>query len=127
MTTNYDDALERAFRAAGEEFDLVWYVAETEDRGKFLHLPPDGEPWLITRPNEYCDLSLEDRTVILKIHGAIDRLRPERDGFVITEDHYIDYLTRTDVSTLMPVTLGRSRATATSCSSATACGTGTCG
>ena len=44
MTTNYDDALERAFRAAGEAFDLVWYVAETEDRGKFLHLPPDGEP-----------------------------------------------------------------------------------
>ena len=37
MTTNYDDALERAFRAAGEAFDLVWYVAETEDRGKFLH------------------------------------------------------------------------------------------
>ena len=52
MTTNYDDALERAFRAAGEAFDLVWYVAETEDRGKFPHLPPDGEPRLITRPNE---------------------------------------------------------------------------
>jgi SIR2-like domain len=106
MTTNYDDALERAFRAAGEAFDLVWYVAETEDRGKFLHLPPDGEPRLITRPNEYQDLSLEDRTVILKIHGAIDRVRPDRDSYVITEDHYIDYLTRTDVSTLMPVTLG---------------------
>ena len=47
MTTNYDDALERAFRAAGEAFDLVWYVAEGEHRGKFLHLPPDGEPRLI--------------------------------------------------------------------------------
>jgi len=106
MTTNYDDALERAFRAAGEDFDLVWYVAETEHRGKFLHLPPDGEPRLISRPNEYDGLSLEERTVILKIHGAIDRRRPERDSYVITEDHYIDYLTRTDVSTLVPVTLG---------------------
>jgi hypothetical protein len=106
MTTNYDDALERAFRAAGEDFDLVWYVAETEHRGKFLHLPPDGEPRLISQPNEYDGVSLADRTVILKIHGAIDRLRPERDSYVITEDHYIDYLTRTDVSTLMPVTLG---------------------
>ena len=105
MTTNYDDALERAFRAAGEAFDLVWYVAEAENRGKFLHLPPDGEPRLIARPNEYDELSLEERTVILKIHGAIDRLQPERDSFVITEDHYIDYLTRTDMSTLMPVTL----------------------
>jgi len=106
MTTNYDDALERAFRAAGEEFDLVWYVAESEHRGKFLHVPPDGEPRLIARPNEYHHLSLEDRTVILKIHGAISRSRPEHDSYVITEDHYIDYLTRTDVSTLMPVTLG---------------------
>jgi hypothetical protein len=106
MTTNYDDALERAFRAAGEDFDLVWYIAEAEHRGKFLHLPPGGEPRLISRPNEYDGLSLEERTVILKIHGAIDRLRPERDSYVITEDHYIDYLTRTDVSTLVPVTLG---------------------
>jgi hypothetical protein len=106
MTTNYDDALERAFRAAGEDFDLVWYNAEAEHRGKFLHLPPDGEPRLISRPNEYDGLSLQERTVILKIHGAIDRRRPERDSYVITEDHYIDYLTRTDVSTLMPVTLG---------------------
>jgi SIR2-like domain len=106
MTTNYDDALERAFRAAGEDFDLVWYIAEAEHRGKFLHLPPDGEPRLISRPNEYDGLSLEERTVILKIHGAIDRRRPERDSYVITEDHYIDYLTRTDVSTLVPVTLG---------------------
>jgi hypothetical protein len=106
MTTNYDDALERAFRAAGEEFDLVWYVADSEHRGKFLHVPPGGEPRLIARPNEYDDLSLEDRTVILKIHGAIDRGHPEHDSYVITEDHYIDYLTRTDVSTLMPVTLG---------------------
>jgi SIR2-like domain len=106
MTTNYDDALERAFRAAGEDFDLVWYIAEAEHRGKFLHLPPDGEPRLISRPNEYDGLSLQERTVILKIHGAIDRRRPERDSYVITEDHYIDYLTRTDVSTLVPVTLG---------------------
>ena len=63
--------------------------------------------------------------MILKIHGAIDRLRPERDSYVITEDNYIDYLTRTDVSTLMPVTLG-APAPATSCSGQ-ACATGTCG
>jgi SIR2-like domain len=30
---------------------------------------------------------------------------PERDSFVITEDHYIDYLTRTNLSNLVPVTL----------------------
>jgi hypothetical protein len=105
LTTNYDDALERAFRAAGEEFDLVSYIAEGPHRGKFLHVPPDGATRLIERPNEYNALSLSKRTVILKIHGAIDRLDPERDSYVITEDHYIDYLTRTDISNLVPAAL----------------------
>ena len=38
--------------------------------------------------------------MILKIHGAVDRKEEasERDSFVITEDHYIDYLTKTDLS-----------------------------
>jgi hypothetical protein len=106
VTTNYDDALERTFRAAGEEFDVVSYVADGEHRGKFLHRPPEGEPRLIETPNEYAELALDVRTVILKIHGAVDRVDSEwGDSYVITEDHYIDYLTRTDISGLLPVTL----------------------
>ena len=60
---------------------------------------------MIDIPNQYLDLSLDNRTVILKIHGAIDRLDSEHDSFVITEDHYIDFLTRTDISNLLPITL----------------------
>jgi hypothetical protein len=105
VTTNYDDLMERAFREKGEAFDLVYYVAEGGERGKFLHLPPDGEARLIERPNEYDDLTLDQRSVVLKIHGAVDRASGERDSFVITEDHYIDYLTRTDISSLVPVML----------------------
>ena len=107
VTTNYDDALERAFREANEPYDLVSYVADKprEHRGKFMHCGPDLEPRTIERPNEYTDLSLEERTVILKIHGAIDRTDPERDNYVITEDHYIEYLTRTDIAQLVPVVL----------------------
>ncbi|MFQ5858478.1 MAG: SIR2 family protein [Anaerolineae bacterium] len=105
VTTNYDDVMERAFRAAGEPFDLVCYIAEGEERGKFLHTPPDGETRLIERPNEYRELALDQRPVILKIHGAVDRAAEEQDSFVITEDHYIDYLTRTDISNLIPATL----------------------
>ena len=45
--------------------------------------------------------------MILKIHGAVDRVDSEwGDSYVITEDHYIDYLTRTDIAGLLPVTLG---------------------
>ncbi len=106
VTTNYDDVLERAFRDCSEPFDLVTYIAAGENRGKFLHLPPDASrAVLIERPNEYQALSFEQRTVILKIHGAVDRLTPDGDSFVITEDDYIDYLTRTDISNLVPVTL----------------------
>src|SRR5262249_36278692 len=72
---------------------------------------PDGKVNLINTPNEYCALPIEvpslnlKRPVILKIHGAVDRGDPEGDSYVITEDHYIDYLTRTDISSLMPSAL----------------------
>ncbi len=105
VTTNYDDVLERAFAAAGEPLDVVTYVAEGDSRGKFLHRTPEGDVRLIEKPNEYLGLSLDTRTVLMKIHGAIDRANPERDSYVITEDHYIDYLTRTDISSLVPATL----------------------
>jgi hypothetical protein len=105
VTTNYDDALERAFDEAGEEYDLVSYIADGDDRGKFFHRPPEADAIVIERPNEYGALSLEARTVILKVHGAVDRVDRDRDSYVITEDNYIDYLTRTDLSTLVPVTL----------------------
>jgi hypothetical protein len=110
VTTNYDDALERAFREAGEPFDLVCYLAEGEHRGKFAHWPPEGAPILIEIPNQYSQLpprENRERTVILKIHGAVDRSGPEAewDSFVITEDHYIDYLTRTELENLVPVHL----------------------
>jgi hypothetical protein len=105
VTTNYDDMLERSFRTAGEPFDLVGYVSEGEQRGKFLHWLPSGEVIVIDRPNEYRGLSLGERSIILKIHGAVDRGNPERDSYVITEDHYIDYLTHTDISNLVPVTV----------------------
>ncbi len=103
ITTNYDDALERAFREAGEEFDLVWYEAKRRDSelwGRFLHRAPDGSTVPITQPGEYDALSLEERTVILKLHGAIDRTRRDEtlDSYVITEDNYIDYLVQGDLS-----------------------------
>lgn len=105
VTTNFDDALERAFRDKGEPFDLVAYIAEGEQRGKFVHWTPDGEAILIERPNEYRGIVPDQRTVILKIHGAVDRVRSEWDSFVVTEDHYIDFLARTDISNLLPVTI----------------------
>jgi SIR2-like domain len=110
VTTNYDDALEQAFDKAGERYHLVWYVAEGEEgeRGKFMHRPPGGKPILIADPSEYVDVSTDECSVILKIHGAVDRLWPDsdRDSYVITEDDYIEYLTGgVTIASLVPVEL----------------------
>jgi len=104
VTTNYDDSLERAFAEEGEPYDLVTYIAEGRDRGLFRHIPAEGEPTVIRVPNEYARLRLDQRAVIAKIHGAVDRIHGA-DSFVITEDHYIDYITRADIADLFPVTL----------------------
>jgi DNA-binding SARP family transcriptional activator len=107
VTTSYDLALEEAFLAAGEEFDVVSYIASGRDRGRFCHVPPDGPARTIELPNTYAtELSLERRTVILKLHGGLDR-DPSREweSFVVTEDDYIDYLAQHDVGAAIPVAL----------------------
>jgi DNA-binding SARP family transcriptional activator len=107
VTTSYDLALEAAFLEAGEEFDVVSYIAAGRERGKFCHIRPDGTGRVVDLPNTYAtELSLEERTVILKLHGQVDR-GPEREweSFVITEDDYIDYLSQSDVAAAVPVGL----------------------
>ena len=107
VTTNYDLALERAFEEACEELDIVSYVATGTHRGRFWHRPPGESPRPIDVPNTYAtELSLERRTILLKLHGAVDPL-PEREweSFVITEDDYIDYLGRSELSSVVPVAL----------------------
>ncbi len=107
VTTSYDVALEAAFLEAGEEFDVVSYVASGANRGKFCHIRPDGSGRFVDLPNTYAtELSLEQRTVILKLHGQVDcgPLR-EWESFVVTEDDYIDYLAKTDVAAAVPVSL----------------------
>jgi len=105
VTTNYDDVLESAFKTAGELFDLVTYVAEGDHSGKFVHRLSNGKMRPIDKPNKDLSLSLDQRSVILKIHGAVDRVKREQDSYVITEDHYIDYLVHEDVLRQIPLKL----------------------
>ena len=59
VTTSYDLALEAAFLDAGEEFDVVSYIAAGPQRGKFCHLRPDGTGRVVDLPNTYAtELSL---------------------------------------------------------------------
>jgi hypothetical protein len=107
VTTSYDLALEQALLDAGEEFDVVSYVASGRDRGRFCHRDPSGATHVIELPNTYAtELSLERRTVVLKLHGGVDRESTrEQESFVVTEDDYIAYLARGDVGGAIPVAL----------------------
>ena len=111
VTTNYDDALEQAFAAAGERCDVVWYERpvgpECSGRARCVHRTHEGATHHIERANEYAGLSLDDRSVILKVHGAVDRAAATalQDSYVISEDHYIEYLSDTRLNDLFPVTL----------------------
>ena len=104
MTTNYDDLLERAFDAAGEPYDVLIYMDRS---GFFLHRAPDGSETLIERANEYPHIPLDDarnlkRSLIVKLHGTVDRRSDENDSYVITEDDYIEYLAERKDSELLP-------------------------
>ncbi|WP_442785773.1 SIR2 family protein [Leptolyngbya sp. Heron Island J] len=43
VTTNYDDLLERAFLDAQQPFDVVFYIADGLEKGKFKHKPYQGD------------------------------------------------------------------------------------
>jgi len=107
VTTNYDTALERAFSEAGEPFDVAVYAAST---GRFVHVPWHGTAEVIAEPNRYHAFPIGDdlelsRTLIVKMYGAVEARTPHvggDDGFVITEDHYIDYLSGSPMEEIVP-------------------------
>jgi hypothetical protein len=110
LTTHYDDALERAFEDADEPYDLAVYMASGADKGRFVHVPFDAEPKVVSVANRYSAFPIDrfgelERTVIVKVHGAVDGARGPyrwRDNYVITEDHFIDYLSQSSVESVVP-------------------------
>jgi hypothetical protein len=113
VTGNYDSGLERAFEEANEPFDYAVYLAST---GWFVHIPwgeHASEPVATTilEPRKYVGFPIDDdgqleRTIIVKIHGGVDGHEGPvawRDNFVITEDHYIDYLPTHNIQDYLPI------------------------
>ena len=106
ITTGYDRTLERAFAEVDEEVDVVTYLALGRDRGKFLHVRPDGSARVIDEPNIEIGLTTQERTIVLKIHGGSEETPGrERGSYVVSEDDYIDYLANSQPSALLPVGL----------------------
>jgi hypothetical protein len=104
VTTNYDDLLERAYQMEKQPYDLFTYVATGKEIGKFMHTPFGEAPAIVSNPRRFTKAILEERPVIVKIHGTVAASAAD-DSFVITEDHYIDFLQRTDIAKLIPLSL----------------------
>jgi hypothetical protein len=113
ITANYDMALERAFEDVNEPFDYAVYLA---DSGWFVHVPwgeDAAEPTATTilEPKRYVGFPIDDdgrleRTIIVKIHGGADGCEGGmgwRNNYVVTEDHFIDYLPTQNIQDHLPI------------------------
>jgi hypothetical protein len=94
--------MERALNEAGEPFHSLIYEADGRNKGKFLHKATTGTSRWISNATSYKGLLEDWYPVLVKIHGSVDRLNEDTDSFVITEDHYIEYLMRTEPILLFP-------------------------
>jgi len=102
VTTNYDDLIERAFDAKGREYDVVIHTTDPSIGDRLLWRQHGNDKVNEIIPNKL-DIDLDAVTVIYKMHGAVDRQNPARDQYVITEDDYIDFLTRMTKNKAIPV------------------------
>ena len=111
VTANFDSTLERAFKSNHQEFDLIYYVGTTKkfihrllrksNRGQILN---EGEHF-IDVPNNYDALDPDKYPVILKLYGPVGGTDDLGENFVITEDHFIDYLAQSNISQLLPASI----------------------
>ncbi len=102
VVTNYDTLLEQAFQAAQRPYDLVIYMGYRKDFANAMLWWPHGEiqPRIIA-PNEL-DIDLDKTDVIFKMHGTIIPGSENWDEFVITEEDYIEFLSRMTTNTAIP-------------------------
>jgi SIR2-like domain len=102
VVTNYDTLLEKALVDAGRPFDVVVYHTDRQDMKNAVLWWPHGanEPRALA-PNElYIDLATT--TVVFKMHGTVVPKAEQWDGYVITEEDYVEFVSRLISKTAIP-------------------------
>ena len=96
VSTNYDTLIEQAFRDAGKPYDLVIYPADRLDFCNAVMWWPNGaaSPEFI-EPN-LLKADLSKASLIYKMHGTVVTQNADFDNYVVTEDDYVDFLSRMD-------------------------------
>ncbi len=102
VSTNYDTLIEQAFHAVHKPYDLVIHPSERKDIANAVWWWLHGalEPTVVP-PNEL-DIDLDKTTVIYKMHGTVQRETDKWDSFVITEEDYVDFLSRMTTNAAVP-------------------------
>jgi hypothetical protein len=103
VTTNYDDLTERAFKKLGQPYDLVIHPTDRKDiEASVLWWKHGAEEPQVVAPNQLI-VDLKKISVIYKMHGTVDRTNRKWDSYVITEEDYVDFLSRMTGQTAVPV------------------------
>jgi len=101
VTTNYDSLIEQAFAFANKPYDLVIHTTDSQIGERIYHRA-HGEMTLNKVVPRKLLIDLGTRSVVYKIHGSCDAADPTKDQYVITEDDYIDFLSRMVKNTAIP-------------------------
>jgi hypothetical protein len=85
--------MEQSLIEAGRVYDLVVHVTDRKDQDASVLWWEHGKPQPKAVPPNELEIDLTKRTVLYKMHGSVDKLT-KRDSYVITEDDYVDFLSR---------------------------------
>ena len=102
VSTNYDTLIEQAFHAANKPYDLIIHPSERKDIANAVWWWPHGAPEPSVIPPNELDIDLDKTTVIYKMHGSIQRETDKWNSFVITEEDYVDFLSRMTTNAAVP-------------------------
>lgn len=94
VTTNYDDLTERAFIKAGRPFDMVVHPTDRKEVEASVLWWRHGEADPVAVAPNQLFIDLSTTSVIYKMHGTVDRIQRKWDSYVITEEDYVDFLSR---------------------------------
>lgn len=97
ITTNYDDLIERAFRARNKRYHLVTHPEADDLAGSVLWWEPGSpSPRAWTPADLPLSIDGQGDSIIYKMHGTVLRppLQTEWQNFVVTEEDYVNFLSR---------------------------------
>jgi len=102
VVTNYDTLMEQALAEAGRPYDVVIYPADRKDFANAVLWWRAGLTAPEVVPPNQLDIDLARTTVVYKMHGTIVPDTAEWDNFVITEEDYVEFLSRMTTNTAIP-------------------------